>query len=222
MLSLSLALCTDKSIVTEAPELPDDFEDQSKTQTKLPDSELGMSMGILYQSEGRLLHGPNRYNLVVGIKLPEIDFKLNVDRPSNDINDFINHCKLLTSIPIIVKLCIQIWLLYHNFRNQELKHQHTIQQIMCRDLPAMLSTYKPSDTLCKIIIPDYDDDIEFMDTYSMMKKIGTSIYYTNSDQANITTDLLQGNDKTVLPSSSPAKRLPTKRIRYVPSPVARY
>ena len=87
VLTLSLGLCTAKSIVTEAPELPDDFEDQTKTQTKLPDSELRMSMGILYQSEGRLLHGLNRYNLVVGIKLPEIDFKLNVDRPSNDINN---------------------------------------------------------------------------------------------------------------------------------------
>ena len=67
--------------ITEASDLPHEFEEQTKTQTKLPDSELRMSMGILYQSEGRLLHRLNRYNLVVGLKLPEINFDLNRDRP---------------------------------------------------------------------------------------------------------------------------------------------
>ena len=221
--------CFAKTTMTEDPDLPEafDFEDQTKTQTKLPDSELRMSMGILYQSEGRLLHGLNRYNLVVGIKLPEIDLQLNVDRPPNDINDFINHCRQLTSIPMLVNLCEQIWPLYHNFRNQELKHQHTIQQIMCRDLPAMLSTYKPSDSLCKITLPDYDNDIDAMDTYIMMDKIGNSIRNLKTKAlTNNTRYSLQDNNKTVLPTSSPTNRqsrqrysLPTKRVRYVPHPL---
>ena len=49
--------------MTEDPDLPEhedfDFKRPNKN-TKLPDSELRMSMGILFQSEGRLLHGLNR------------------------------------------------------------------------------------------------------------------------------------------------------------------
>lgn len=48
---LSMTLCTATvPPITEAPDLPDEFEEEAKTQTKVPDSELRMSMEILYQS----------------------------------------------------------------------------------------------------------------------------------------------------------------------------
>ena len=92
---------------SEAPDLPSTFDEQTKTQTKLSDSELRMSMGILYQSEGKLLHGLNRYNLVVGIKMPDIHFELSLDQTEDRLKNFINHCKELTIIPQVVEICYQ-------------------------------------------------------------------------------------------------------------------
>ena len=161
---------------SEAPDLPSTFDEQTKAQTKLPDSELRMSMGILYQSEGKLLHGLNRYNLVVGIKMPDIQFELNLDNTEDRLKNFITHCKELTIIPQVVEVCYQFWPLYHTFRNHELKHQHTIQQIVCKDLPAMLPNYKPDDSLCQITLPDFDVDPDGMDPYKLMANFRSQIY----------------------------------------------
>ena len=212
---------------SEAPDLPSTFDEQTKTQTKLPDSELRMSMGILYPSEGKLLHGLNRYNLVVGIKMPDVQFELKLNNTEDRLKNFITHCKELTIIPQVVKLCYQFWSLYHTFRNQELKHQHRIQQIMCKDLPAMLPNYKPDDSLCPITLPDFDVDPDGMDPYRLMANFRSQIYsidLTPTDNTNPNTNSsLQNNDKTELPDNNRQNRQrtrnPTRRIRYIPNPL---
>ena len=52
---------------------------KSKAQEEMPESEIRMGYGILYQAYGKLLHGLNKFHLVVGLELPK--FKFHLDRP---------------------------------------------------------------------------------------------------------------------------------------------
>lgn len=64
---------------------------------------------------------------------------------------------------------------------------------MCKDLPALLYNYRPSDSLCLITLPDYDEDTKAFDTYKMMNKTRDSIHALEngySDLTNNTRDLL--------------------------------
>ena len=108
MLCMTMAHCKAMPLsISEAPDLPGEFAEQTKTQSKLPDSELR----ILHQSEG---------------KLSKIHFDIDLNRPVNHTSDFLGHCKQLPSILQVLELCCQIWPLCYNFKQQEIKHQHTI------------------------------------------------------------------------------------------------
>ena len=62
-----------------------------KAQEEMPEYEIRMGYGILYQAYGKLLHGLNKFHLVVGLELPK--FKFHLDRPIIHFNDYQEHCK---------------------------------------------------------------------------------------------------------------------------------
>ena len=83
---------------------------QPKAQGEMPESEIRMGYGILYQTNGKLLHGLNKFHLVVGLELPK--FKFHLDRPIIHFNDYQEHCKNLATVDFILVLCIEVWPLY--------------------------------------------------------------------------------------------------------------
>ena len=83
----------------------------------MPESEIRVGYGILYQAYGKLLHGLNKFHLVVGLELPK--FKFYLDRPIIHFNDYQEHCKNLAVVDYILVLCLEVWPLYLHYRYQE-------------------------------------------------------------------------------------------------------
>ena len=124
---------------------------QPKAQEEMPESEIRMGYGILYQAYGKLLHGLNKFHLVVGLELPK--FKLHLDRPIIHFNDYQEHCKILAVVDFILILCLEVWPLYLHYRYQEVWFQYKIKEKLCSDLPAMLNGYQPPTELCNLELP---------------------------------------------------------------------
>ena len=121
----------------------------------MPESEIRMGYGILYQAYGKLLHGLNKFHLVVGLELPK--FKFHLDRPIIHFNDYQEHCKNLAVVDFILVLCIEVWPLLLHYRYQEVWFQYKIKEKLCSDLPAMLNGYQPPTELCNLELPPLKD-----------------------------------------------------------------
>ena len=177
---------------------------QTKTQTEAPKSVIKPGYGILYNSYGILLHGLNRYNLVIGLHMPQIKFHLN--RPVTYFKDYLEHCRHLSALPKVFKLCVEVWPLYFYYLQQKLTYQKTIQQIMCLDLPAMLPGYEPPSQLCTIQLPNIDTTGP-LNQYNLISYT-TTIHNNNTITEHRTPPPLIGdtplniNDKTNIPSGS--------------------
>ena len=128
---------------------------QPKAQEEMPESEIRMGYGILYQAYGKLLHGLNKFHLVVGLELPK--FKFPLDRPIIHFNDYQEHCKNLAVVDFILVLCLEVWPLYLHYRYQEVWFQYKIKENLCSDLPAMLNGYQPPTELCDLELPPLKD-----------------------------------------------------------------
>ena len=87
-----------------------------KAQEQMPESEIRMGYGKIYQAHGKLLHGLNKFHLVVGLELPK--FKFHLDRPIIHFNYYQEHCKNLAAVDLIFVLCIEVWPLYLHYRYQ--------------------------------------------------------------------------------------------------------
>ena len=128
---------------------------QPKAQEEMSESEIRMGYGILYQAYGKLLHGLNKFHLVVGLELPK--FKFHLDRPIIHFNDYQEHCKNLAVVDYILVLCLEVWPLYLYYRYQEVWFQYKIKEKLCSDLPAMLNGYQPPTELCNLELPPLKD-----------------------------------------------------------------
>ena len=126
-----------------------------KAQEEMPESEIRMGYGILYQAYGKLLHGLNKFHLVVGLELPK--FKFHLDRPIIHFNDYQEHCKNLAVVDYILVLCLEVWPLYLHYRYQEVWFQYKIKEKLCSDLPAILNGYQPPTELCNLELPPLKD-----------------------------------------------------------------
>ena len=126
-----------------------------KAQEEIPESEIRMGYGILYQAYGKLLHELNKFHLVVGLELPK--FKFHLDRPIIHFNDYQEHCKNSAAVDFILVLCIEFCPLYLHYRYQEVWFQYKIKEKLCSDLPAMLIGYQPPTELCNLELPPLED-----------------------------------------------------------------
>ena len=128
---------------------------QPKAQEEMPESEIRMGYGILYQAYGKLLHGLNKFHLVVGLELHK--FKFHLDRPIIHFNDYQEHCKNLAVVDFIMVLCFEVWPLYLHYRYQKVWFQYKIKEKLCSDLPAMLNGYQPPTELSNLELPPLKD-----------------------------------------------------------------
>ena len=181
---------------------------QPKAQEEMPESEIRMGYGILYQAYGKLLHGLNKFHLVVGLELPKFRFRL--DRPIIHFNDYQEHCKNLAAVDFILVLCIEVWPLYLHYRYQEVWFQYKIREKLCSDLPipAMLNGYQLPTELCNLELPPLKD------IYPIQHYRVTSIHPIYDTLGNLQTinstmlqkALLEMKDKRNLTSDNEARQ----------------
>ena len=93
------------------------------------------SDGLLYEHRGQLLHGLNKYHLLVGVEMPKFTFTQYSYQLEQHLNwgHFINMTVLHNVCSSLVPLCI-------NYRTKELQYHNEISQILESDLPAIMPT----------------------------------------------------------------------------------
>ena len=84
-------------------------------------SEIRFGYGLLYEHRGQLLHGLNKYHLLVGVEMPKFTFTQYSYQLEQHLNcgHFINMTVLHTVCYSLVPLCI-------NYRTKELQYQNEI------------------------------------------------------------------------------------------------
>ena len=192
--------------MTRAPMETSTKSVQPKAQEEMPESEIRMGYGILYQTYGKLLYGLNKFHLVVGLELPK--FKFHLDRPIIHFNDYQKHCKNLAAVDFILILCIEVWPLYLHYRYQEVWFQYKIKEKLCSDLPAMLNEYQPPTELCNLELPPLGD----IDPIQHRRVISTNpIHATLGNLQTFNSTMLQKallemKDKKKLTSANEARQ----------------
>ena len=99
--------------------------------------------GLMYENWGLMLHGFNRYYLIVGLEIQVFNFTK--DRPFDYFTNFKEHRDSLEENKRVQDICLNIWPLYFYYRNEELKYQKQIMTIMTNDFPAVLPSFVPPD-----------------------------------------------------------------------------
>ena len=97
----------------------------------------------MYENWGLMLHGLNRYYLIVGLEISVFNFTK--DRTVDYFTNFKEHCDNLEENKRVQDICLNIWPLYFYYRNEELKYQKQIMSILTYDLPAVLPSFVPPD-----------------------------------------------------------------------------
>ena len=103
-----------------------------------PKSEIRFGYRLLYEHRGQLLHGLNKYHLLVGVDLPKFtstQFSFHLEHLN--CGHFINMTVLHNVCSSLVPLCI-------NYRTKELQYHKEISQILESDLPAIMPTFNGS------------------------------------------------------------------------------
>ena len=111
---------------------------------EVPKSEIRFGYGLLYEYVGKVLHGLNRYNVMIGLKIP--DFRL----PNYYIPDEIdpNYCEKYrdnNGYRTLYRTCENIWPAYLASLEKVKRHQKDIQRIMTKDLPVVIPQFDPND-----------------------------------------------------------------------------
>ena len=99
-------------------------------------SEIRFGYDLLYEHRGQLLHGLNKYHLLVGVEMPKFTFTHYSYQLEQNLNygQFINMTVVHNVCYSLVPLCI-------NYRTKELQYQNEISQILESDLPAIMPTF---------------------------------------------------------------------------------
>ena len=102
-------------------------------------SEIRFGYGLLYEHRGQLLHGLNKYHLLVGVEMPKFTFT----QYSYQLEQHLN-CGQFIIMTILHNVCYSLVPLCTNFRTKELQYQSEISQILESDLPAIIPTFNRS------------------------------------------------------------------------------
>ena len=96
--------------------------------------------GLMYEYWGRMHYNLDRYDLTVGINLPEFNFTAR--RNLQVFENFDTHCESINdNFTDLKDMCFYLWPLYYYYRVQEQNYQYQIKRIMTVDLPAILPGY---------------------------------------------------------------------------------
>ena len=102
-------------------------------------SEIRFGYGLLYEHRGQLLHGLNKYHLLVGVEMPKFTFT----QYSYQLEQHLN-CGQFINMTVLYNVCYSLVPLCINYRTKELQYQSEISQILESDLPAIMPTFNRS------------------------------------------------------------------------------
>ena len=102
-------------------------------------SEIRFRYGLLYEHRGKLLHGLNKYHLLVGVEMSKFTFS----PISYQLEQHLN-CGHFINMTILHNVCYSLVPLCINYRTKELQYQNEICQILESDLPAIMPTFNRS------------------------------------------------------------------------------
>ena len=108
-----------------------------------PKSQLRFGYGLKFGFKGAALHGLNRYNVIVGIDIPDIRiaqfFKPKV--PDQEYCERFNHPQYTN----LYKVCGKTWPAYIEMIESIGRYQEEMEEILYGDLPAVLPGFQVSD-----------------------------------------------------------------------------
>ena len=108
-----------------------------------PKSQLRFGYGLKFGFKGAAFHGLNRYNVIVGIDIPDIRiaqfFKPRV--PDQDYCERFNHPQYSN----LYKVCGKTWPAYIEMIESIGRYQEEMEEILYGDLPAVLPGFQVSD-----------------------------------------------------------------------------
>ena len=99
-------------------------------------SEIGFGYGLLYEHRGQLLHGLNKYHLLVGVEMPKFTFTQNSYQLEQHLNcgHFINMTVLHYVCYSLVPLCINYRIKNCNIIKKLVKYWNQTCQLSCQHL----------------------------------------------------------------------------------------
>ena len=112
-------------------------------QTEKPKSQIRFGYGLKFGYKGAALHGLNRYNLMVGLEIPDIRLA-QFFRPQIPDQEF---CERYNNpqYDSLYMVCSRTWPAYiESVRNIE-RYQEEMEEILYGDLPAVLPGFQVSD-----------------------------------------------------------------------------
>ena len=108
-----------------------------------PKSEIRFGLGMSFQYHGQMLHGLNRYYLMVGIHIPELRmarYYTPMERDRNFCNQFNT-----TEAQTLYVVCRDTWPAYITSVEKVAAYQAQIDHIVHEQLPAILPKFKAQD-----------------------------------------------------------------------------
>ena len=102
-------------------------------------SEIRFGYGLLYEHRGQLLHGLNKYHVLVGVEMPNFTF----NKYSYQLEQHLN-CAQFINLTILYNVCCSLVPLCINYRSKELQYQRKINQILESDLPVIMPPFNSS------------------------------------------------------------------------------
>ena len=101
-------------------------------------SKIRFGYGLLYEHRGQLLHGLNKYHLLVGVEMPKFTFT----QCSQQLEQHLN-CGKFINMTILYNVCYSLVPLCTNYRTKELQYQRD-NQILESYFPAIMPTFSRS------------------------------------------------------------------------------
>ena len=103
-------------------------------------SEIRIGYSLPYEHRGQLLHGLNKYHLLVGVEMPNFTFT----QYSYQLEQYLNCGQFINMTYIICNVCYSLVPLCINYRTKEQQYQREINQILDSDMPAIMPKFNKS------------------------------------------------------------------------------
>ena len=112
----------------------------------VPQSMINYGYGLMYDYSGQVLHGLNRYNLIVGLEIPDLRHPIGLDLIEDEHDA--EACKTAFDKPqtkVTYHTCVQAWQAYLGFIERMRDSQAKLNHIYEKQLPAILPGFKAED-----------------------------------------------------------------------------
>ena len=110
-----------------------------------PQSTINYGYGLMYDYSGQVLHGLNRYNLIVGLDIPDLRHPEGIDLIGNVHKG--DMCEVFRGTPhtVTLRTCEKAWLAYLGFIERMKESQAKLDHIYEKQLPAIIPGFKTED-----------------------------------------------------------------------------